>query len=215
MREASSHAVAREPTRTRHRRPRRATCGSASGGFCAGLSSAWPRSLLPAASRSVPTTIAPAIRLPQPIKKPARPRSSFLRPILPVAAGSQPTLPTACCAANGGRSTRIRNSISLKSASQPTTRACARRWRPIWPRATRSAAARAGLFPNALRQHQRQPRPRLRKSALGERHDQLQRPRDRRPGKLGAGLLGPHSPHRRGRPRKRAGQRRRHGQRRS
>ena len=64
---------------------------------------------LPAASPLVPTTIGPATRRPRSTRRPARPRLSCRRPILPEAVGSRPRLLTACCAASGGRSTRIRN----------------------------------------------------------------------------------------------------------
>jgi hypothetical protein len=55
----------------------------------------------------------------------------------PEAPGSPPTPPTECSRGNGGRFIRIRSSTSLRSASQPITRACGRRWRPISPRRTR------------------------------------------------------------------------------
>jgi len=77
----------------------------------------------------------------------------------------------------------------LEERIAATTKAFARLLRHIWPRATRSLQPEP-VCSNAQRRHRRKPRPHLRKSSFGKPHDQLQRPRDWWPGKLGARLLG-------------------------
>ena len=102
------------------------------------------------------------------------------------------------------------NQLEERIASR-TTRACARRWKPIWPRATRSARPAPRFFP---RSPPGLPSSRSKISANGPSYSAGKSTtyndlRAHRPGQLGAGLLGPHPPHRRSRPRKRPGQRRR------
>ncbi len=84
-------------------------------------------------------------------------------------------------------------------AHRPQQRAaCARRWKPTSPRATRCAAARANLYPtlsagpSISRNRDSANRPLTPPAAPTSYNDFVAR----RPGQLGAGFLGPHPPHR-------------------
>ena len=144
---------------------------------------------------SVPTTIGPAIRRPPSTRKLARQRWLRRRPIPQEAAGSRPLLPTECCAANGGRSTRTRSSIRLEDRiadNNQSLRQALETYLAARDQVTRGACE---SLSHTLRQCLCEPRSGLCQSARGlqSRHHQLRRLRDRRTGKLGAGLLGPRS----------------------
>jgi Arc/MetJ-type ribon-helix-helix transcriptional regulator len=124
------------------------------------LQARWPQLQSPPIHRPLPTKETGASTVHRPSAQSGRRRLAARQPLRRHAE-----------AASGGRSTRTRSSTSLKSASPPTTRDCARRWRPIWPRATRSSGARHSLS-HALRRAVRHARQEFGEQAAGHpEHD--------------------------------------------
>ena len=170
----------------------------------------------PAASPSAPTTTAPATPRP-PAYKETGATTVVVPPPNPQGGAWQPANPS-----DGmlkGKWWEIYQDPQLNQLEEriDTNNVQLRQAMETYLAARRPGAGRARQsLSHAFGRPLDQPRSRFGQPAAG-RHpgsaNHLRRLRHRRPGQLGAGLLGPHPPHRGAGPRQRSGQRRRRGQR--